>query len=199
MIFNQEKNITGKIQKISFDEELSDKKFDDCEFIDCNFEKINITSCRFSNCIFLNCNLSLATIRGSTFMDVVFDNSKVVGINWTQAKWPSYKLNSPLSFYRCNISHSSFFELCLPQLIIESCKAHDTDFRSADLSNANLAYSDFYQSLFMHTNLTSADFSESVNYHIDIFQNSLKNATFSFPEAISLLDTLDIKIIGLNK
>ncbi|GAH27414.1 unnamed protein product, partial [marine sediment metagenome] len=59
-------------------------------------------------------------------------------------------------------------------------------------------YTDFTKSLFIHTNLTKADFTESINYNIDPNQNEIKNAKFSFPEVVSLLNHFDIEIDGIN-
>jgi len=81
---------------------------------------------------------------------------------------------------------------------LESCKAHEVDFRETDLSHANLAYTDFHKSLFIHTKLNSADFTEAVNYNIDIELNEIKKSKFSFPEVVSLLNSLEIDIVGLN-
>ena len=55
---------------------------------------------------------------------------------------------------------------------------------------------DLQNSLFMHTNLKHADFSNATNYNIDINFNTITHASFSFPEVISLLNYLDIKING---
>ncbi len=132
------------------------------------------------------------------FLDVVFDQSKLMGINWTKAKWPKVRLSSSINFYSCNISHSNFFGLSLLEINIQECKVHDTDFREADLSYSNLASSDFYQSLFIHSKLTSVDFSEAINYNIDITLNEVKKATFTFPDVINLLQHFEIKINGLE-
>lgn len=132
------------------------------------------------------------------FLNVVFDQSKLMGINWTKAKWSKIRLSSSINFYSCNISHSNFFGLSLSEITIQKCKAHDVDFREADLSYSNLADSDFYQCLFLHTKLISADFSDAVNYNIDISLNDVKKATFTFPEVINLLQHFEIKINGLE-
>lgn len=50
--------------------------------------------------------------------------------------------------------------------------------------------------LFSNTNLTEADLSAARNYHITPGQNVLKRAKFSLPEAMSLLYSLDIDLIG---
>ena len=119
-----------------------------------------------------------------------------MGINWTELSWPQIKLASPLYFYSSNISHSSFYGLELADLIIDDCKVHDVDFRESNLTHASFIGSDLQNSLFMHTNLTHANFTNAINYTIDIQFNTIKKAIFSFPDAIALLNSLDIKING---
>ena len=77
---------------------------------------------------------------------------------------------------------------------IINCKSFEVDFRQANLKDANFSQTDLSKSLFMHTDLTNADFTQSLNYKIDPAYNKLKNAKFSFPEVIALLDNLDIEI-----
>lgn len=79
-------------------------------------------------------------------------------------------------------------------MIIEECKAHDVDFREANLSHASFVGSDLLNSLYLHTNLNAADFTNAINYTIDPNENKIKHACFSFPEVIALLNHFDIKI-----
>ncbi|WP_420844648.1 pentapeptide repeat-containing protein [Legionella cardiaca] len=79
---------------------------------------------------------------------------------------------------------------------MEGCKAHDIDFREANLNHASFVGTDLQNSLFMHTNLKQADFTNAINYSIDIHCNTVTKANFSFPEVIALLNHLDIKISG---
>ena len=87
----------------------------------------------------------------------------------------------------------------MSEIKIQECKAHDVDFREADLSKTNLSKTDFHQSLFIHTNLTAADFSDAFNYNIDIRLNVVKKAKFSFPDAVNLLRHFEIEIDGLEQ
>jgi uncharacterized protein YjbI with pentapeptide repeats len=116
-------------------------------------------------------------------------------VNWTQVAWPQIKLTSPLKFYKSNISHSSFYELELAEIVVEECKAHEVDFREGDFSHGNFSGADLQGSLFMHTKLNSADFCEAVNYQIDPQQNNIKKARFSMPEAMNLLNSFEIEIV----
>ncbi|MFT6987486.1 MAG: fluoroquinolone resistance protein [Psychromonas sp.] len=176
-------------------DEIAYKEFDGCTFKRSDFSEVLFKKCTFIDCNFSNCNLSNIKIAYSKFLDVTFDECKMIGIDWTKASWPSFDLCSPIKFYNCIINDSYFFGLNLNEIVIESCKAHCVDFRSANLSDANFSYSDFSESLFSQTNLTGADFSESINYNINIFHNEIKRAKFSRYEAVSLLDSLGIELV----
>ncbi len=176
---------------------IQNKSFENCNFKDVNFDHAKLLNCKFVDCEFIHCTLNTAIVTNTTFSRVLFDNSKLMGINWTTAKWPQIKLSSLLNFYSCNISHSSFFGLSFSEINIQECKVHDVDFREADLSYANLVRSDFDQSLFVKTNLTGADFSEAINYNIDVAVNEVKKAIFTFPDAVNLLHHLGIEVRGL--
>lgn len=175
---------------------IQNKLFENCHFKHCNFDNAHLVNCRFVNCEFTDCGLNTITLPNTMFSDVVFSNSKLMGINWSTAKWPQVKLSSSISFYLCNISHSSFFGLNISEINIQKCKSHDVDFREADLSNSHLVDTDFDQSQFIRTKLTSADFSGAFNYNIDITLNDVKKAIFTFPDVINLLLHFEIKING---
>lgn len=171
--------------------------FENCKLIKCDISNANLTNCQFVDCEFLQCNLSMAKINDCLFNNVIFEESKCIGLNWSYAHWPQVKLLSPIQFYHCDISLSSFFGLSLKEITVENCKAHEVDFREADFSDANLSFTDFLGSQFIRTKLISADFTESTNYNIDIELNEIKKAKFSFPEVTSLLKSLDIQIVNL--
>ena len=88
--------------------------------------------------------------------------------------------------------------LHLSEITFECCEVIEVDFREANLSSANFENSDLQASLFAHTNLSNANFMDAINYQIDIRLNTLKKAKFSFPEVVTLLDSLDIEIDSLE-
>ncbi|MGD9152274.1 MAG: GNAT family N-acetyltransferase [Gammaproteobacteria bacterium] len=177
---------------------VPEKIFEKCKFIKCNFNETNFQKCRFCDCEFISSNLSVIKIKGCTFSEAVFDNSKVIGINWAEATWPKIKLACTIGFFKCDISHSTFPGLNLREINIVECRAHDVDFREADLTCANLTYSDFENSMFIESNLTEADFTFAENYRIDVNFNKIKGAKFMLPEAVSLLQGLDIELVDSN-
>jgi len=177
-------------------QQIENIEFQNCQFKQCKFTGVIFRKVKFVDCDFESCDLSLSKFPGCKFSEVSFKDSKLAGINWTEISWPQIKLASPLYFYNRNISHSSFYGLELTDLIIDDCKAHDVDFREANLTHASFIGSDLQNNLFMHTNLNHANFTNAINYTIDIHFNTIKKAIFSYPEVIALLNSLDINING---
>lgn len=175
---------------------LDSKEFEDCSFIGCNFSGAILNRCNFVSCEFLNCNLSVVDVGYSKFSDVVFRDSKTIGIDWTKATWPNLQLGSPIKFFNSVLSDSSFMGLSLQELSVESCVAHNVDFRDGDFSGSKFSATDFSGALFSETNLSSVNFLDATSYDIDIFRNTIKNAKFDRFEALSLLSYLEIELVG---
>ncbi|MCP4147148.1 MAG: pentapeptide repeat-containing protein [bacterium] len=178
--------------------EVVEKEFEDCTFVKCDFNETSFKECKFYDCTFTNCNLSLLKVKECSFSNTLFEDSKVVGVDWTEVSWPRVKLSCPIKFSGCNISYSSFIGLNIKEISIKECIAREVDFMEADLSKAKLTGSDFAGSAFNKTNLTGADLTGAVNYNINAILNRVKKAKFSFPEAISLLHCLGIELVGLG-
>jgi fluoroquinolone resistance protein len=172
--------------------EVVSGEFYDCVFLRCSFDESVFRNCRFANCVFRECDLSLMRVPDSRFTSTRFENSKVVGVNWTEADWPQAGLGNPIGFFTSAISHSTFMGLSLRDIEIRNCVAIDVDFREANLSRADFAGTDLSRCLFSSTDLSEADLSRARNYLIDPGQNVLRQARFSLPEAMSLLYSLDI-------
>lgn len=175
--------------------EVTSKEFDDCTFERCNFSETIFKKCKFLNCTFIHCDMSLVKIKYSSFVNTVFRDSKVIGVNWTEALYKDKERYSPLQFFNCIINHSTFIGLKLQKIRIKECVAKDVDFRDSDLSGADMSNSDFSDSLFVKTLLVKSDFTGSTNYNINATLNDIKKAKFSLPEAVSLLYGLDIIIV----
>ncbi len=198
-MFNDQQRYENKtFEKIeAIESEFEAVIFEQCKFSGCDLSEASFRRCKFIDCEFVNCNLSVIKIKGCHFSAVAFEQCKCVGINWTEAYWPQIHLASPLAFYHCNISQSSFFGLLLNEMVCENSKAHEVDFRETDLSNGVFGYTDFSGSQFNKTNLTRADFTGAQSFQMDVNENKLTKAKFSFPEVVCLLDCLDIEVSGL--
>ena len=188
-----------KFEKLELEDETIDsKEFYDCTFIQCNFKRATLTNCTFRDCKFENCDLSLIKPEKCGFQDVRFEKSKMVGIDWSLASLQKPKLNYRLSFISSDLSFSLFLHLNLKGISITECKAKEADFSEADLTNAVLTKTDFENAVFFNTNLDNADFTQAVNYVINICNNKVKNARFSFPEVLNLLKSHQIIIEEFN-
>jgi fluoroquinolone resistance protein len=169
------------------DEVIKSKSYEDCEFIASNFIGCKFEKNKFLNCRFIECVLSAVVPVDCRLNGVTFVSSKVIGIDWTKAE----KIND-LEFSKSQINYSSFKLLSIPKTKIIKCEAKEVDFTETDLSHADLKGTDFEKSRFFKTNLAYADFKGAQNYYIDARVNSLKQTKFSLPEALSLLNGLDI-------
>jgi uncharacterized protein YjbI with pentapeptide repeats len=174
--------------------QVASSEFHECTFVRCSFVEAVLRTCRFIDCTFQQCDLSLVRVPGSTFSLTRFEESKMIGIDWTRGDWAATGLGEPIRFSKCAISHSTFIGLSLRGIKIRDCLALDVDFRDADLSQADFTGTDLSGSLFANTNLAEADLSAARNYHIAPEQNVLTKAKFSLPEAMSLLYNLDIDL-----
>ena len=97
-----------------------------------------------------------------------------------------------LEFTNCQINYSNFRLLKLPRIKIIDCEAKEVDFIATDLSGGIFKNTNFENSQFFKTNISGADFSCAKNYTIDVNNNILKKTRFSMPEALALLNGLDI-------
>lgn len=173
-------------------EEIRFKEFIGCVFTRCSFLETTFISCRFVDCEFKECDLGLCCVKDCSFSNTRFQDSHVIGVDWTEASWPKRGFLRTIDFSSCSINHSTFIGLSLRGIHLTRCVARDVDFTEADLTRANCTHTDFSQSRFLHTDLTEADFSDAINYSIAPNLNVLKRTKFSLPEAVSLLYGLDI-------
>jgi fluoroquinolone resistance protein len=185
-----------KFENVDFSgREISSKEFDGCTFEKCDFSEAIFNRCNFVDCEFISCNLSMVKIEYSKYSDVCFQESKLIGINWTKVSWSKLIFDSPIKFYKSILNDCSFYGLSLQGLVVEECKAHNVDFREGNFSNSNFTYTDLSGSFFSNTNLSGADFSEAINYDIDIYRNIIEKAKFSRFEAVRLLYSLEIELV----
>jgi fluoroquinolone resistance protein len=173
-------------------QEIGFKEFYSCVFRKCSFLETTLRNCRFVDCEFRECNLSLCRVMDCSFSNTRFQDSQVIGVDWTEASWPKRGFLRTVDFRSCALNHSTFIGLSLRGIELTGCVARDVDFTEADLSRADLTHTDFSQSRFLHTDLTEADLTGATNYAIAPTRNVLKKTRFSLPEAVSLLYGLDI-------
>lgn len=173
-------------------EDLYDIEFTECKFSKIDFKESFITNCLFIDCTFENCNLSNSKFPGCTFRDAQFKGCKVSGINWTDAS----NLVS-FNFDDCQINYSIFLGIKLDSFKCTNSQAKGCDFSECSLKNADFTKTDLTETNFHHANCEKASFSDAKQYYIDPSVTKLKDATFSYPEALGLLNSFEIKIDNL--
>jgi len=174
---------------------LPSRVFTACTFLKCAFNETVFEQCSFRDCTFKGCDLSLVSLKDCSFANTRFEDSQLIGVNWTETTWATSKvIFKPVDFSNCEINHSNFMGLNLKKVMISKCLARDVSFEDSNLTQANCRWSDFLNSRFVHANLTEADFTGAKNYAIAPGMNTLKKTKFSLPEAMSLLYNLDIKL-----
>ena len=149
-------------------------------------------------CTFQQCDLSLIHVDHSAFNEARFEDCKIAGVDWTQARWGTIIGVEPLNFFRSTLNYSTFIGLKLKQIRIVDCTALDVDFTDAALVKAVCTGTDFSESRFMRTDLTEADFTGASNYAINPTANTLKKTKFALPEAVNLLYSLDIVLVDID-
>jgi fluoroquinolone resistance protein len=143
---NEKEFLSKTFSNISaINQEICNVEFEGCHFQDCNFTESIFKKCRFIECTFTRCNLSVIKVPQSQFTDVVFDECKLVGVDWTRASWPRLVFSVSLKFNKCIINDSSFFGLSLDEIAIEECKAQDVDFRDGSFCRASFYIHGFHQ------------------------------------------------------
>jgi fluoroquinolone resistance protein len=188
MAFEQKNYLQEKFSKLSFNKEtFKSLSFEDCEFSGCSFIECKFEMSKFLNCVFKECIMSAVAPVDCRFIEVKFNGCKVIGMDWTKA----HKVQD-LEFTQSQINYSNFRFLGLAKIKITQCEAKEVDFIEADLSGADFHDTDLEKSRFFKTNLTEANFKRARNYFIDIKTNTLKKTHFSMPEAMNLLQSLDI-------
>ncbi len=168
--------------------------FQNCVFKHCSLTECVFANCEFDNCTFENCDLSLAKLPHSFFKQVTFTGCRLMGINWCDADWETKSLLTikHVDFINCLLDHSIFIGLNLQGASFKDCKARHLDFEGANLSKADFHGADLEMSRFVGCDLTETNFVNAQNYQINAAANTLHKTKFSLPEAVALLNSLDI-------
>lgn len=179
-----------KFENVSLESEIvAGKEFEECEFVKCSFLGTTFSNCKFLDCKFGECAISAIKVTGCKISNTTFVDSKVIGIDWTKAA----RIDN-MSFDVCQINYSNFSYLKMQKLRLTDCIAQEADFVETDLTEAVMTGTDFAGARFGKTNLTKADLRSAKNYFIDTKTNILTKASFTFPEAMGLLASLDVTV-----
>lgn len=165
-------------------------RYEACAFATCSFSGADISKVQFLDCEFAGCNLSLVKLTNAVFSRVRFVDCKLTGLQFEQLVAGSLSV----SFERCVLQLASFVGLKLKQQKFAHCDLREVDFTEADLTGANFEGCDLAGAIFSGTVIERADFRRADHYSIDPTRNQIKQAKFSAPAVLGLLDGLDIVI-----
>ncbi len=187
----EEKEICKLIME---DTTLEDQTFLECVFSNCQFLSTRIKRCMFRNCTFQNCIFVGVDWDFSSMMDGKFFDCVCVGVNWSLLK-TKIRRNEPIyeaknTFFK----YCSFYQMGLRRFHFETCRFQESYFEECNMQECHMEQIDFGKTQFRGCDLRKADFRGAVGYVIDLQQNKLQDAKFSFPEVITLLDGLGIRI-----
>ena len=112
------------IEKVDFSIEELETNYYECTFDKCNFSDKPIGRVIFEKCTFKECNLSLVKTSNTSWLDVLFTDCKMTGINFSL----SNRFGLSVEFHNCLLSYALFTEMKLKGTHFIGCDLQNTDF-----------------------------------------------------------------------
>ena len=112
-----------------------------------------------------------------------------MGINWTEVR-----KGGNFAFKDCKLDYACFQSMDLRGFEFGGSSIREADFSSANLSKANLSGGNYAGTSFANVNIEKADFRGAKNYFIDPAFAKLKQAKFSYPEALVLIQAMGAEV-----
>lgn len=169
-------------------------KFTDCTFENCLFEDCKIINCVFVNCNFYNCNLISLASKHSEVKNAVFKKCNLIGVHWYELLPAGKYAHSITTLKDCYLKYNTFSEMTFRKFDFTSNIIQESMFEECDLQESNFQDCRLEATEIYKCDIRKADFRGAAGYVIDISSNKMKQAKFSYPEVISLLNSLEIKI-----
>jgi fluoroquinolone resistance protein len=166
------------------------KEFYRCRFKGCNLTEADLSGCVFEECGFFECNLSNPLIKGSRLIGAEFSECKIVGLNFYHCD----QLVFDCGFSKSALRNCNFSELKMKGAKFLGCRIDECDFDGAFLVGAAFDDSVFRLTSFHNCNLEKASFLEAKGYEIDPRTARVKQAVFSVPDVLSLIECFGIVI-----
>jgi uncharacterized protein YjbI with pentapeptide repeats len=169
---------------------LKGKRYYDCKLVDARLAHQTLGASEWIDCEFINCDLSSSNLGALRLRSCLFINCRLTGVNWAGI----HDLDE-VSFRECKLNDSIFMTMDLRNFKFSDCQLTGVDFSEANLEGVKLEGCELSKATFRQTNLKKSDFSTARNYSIGVADNQMKDAKFSLPEAMSLLQGLGIKLV----
>lgn len=177
------------------EESVADKYFSHCTFRDCIIEDCELLDCRFFECRFERCRISGTQLRNVQCVSADFERCSLSGIQWAALQPPRMRFALPFRTLRgCQLRYNTFMDIRLDRFDFSDCSIVGSMFSQCSLVEADLRRCSLEETEFFRCDLSKADMREATGYQVDIMTCRLKDARFSFPEVMGLLNGLGIKV-----
>lgn len=181
-------------RNIDYKEKLCDVSFLDCEFYSCTISDTVFEDCCFRNCKFYNCTVINIEPKYSDMLNCEFDQCMLIGIDWNSLI-KKHCIGMPFSFLEnSELRYNIFTKMNLKGYYFKSCNFEGSYIEDCNLENAVFQDCNFKEAQFIKNNLTKANFTTAKEYNINIYENTVKKAKFSYPEVMNLLTGIGIVI-----
>lgn len=184
-----------KFSNLVLDNEVIEEiEFTECVFDKCQFLEVDVRNCIFRNCEFKDCVICNIKFDICSMTNTLFVNNILVGIDWILLK---LKGNPTLPFSvleSCQIRYNIFNKMELTKFDFSTCKFEESYFDECNLVGSNFHGLNLCNTKFTRCDLSKSDFREATEYNIDVKDNIVRKAKFSFPEVVNLLNSFDIII-----
>jgi fluoroquinolone resistance protein len=178
-------------KSINFNQyDVSGHTFENCVFESCHFIEMSLSKAGFLSCKFNNSEIVLTKLEQATLNTVDFIDCKVMGLSFADCN----KFGFFINFENCLIDNTSYYSNNLKKAKFVKCQIRNTDFSECDMREAVFSNTKFERTVFKNCNLEKADFRSASDYAVDPFNNKIKKAKFTLPEAQSFLDFLGIDL-----
>jgi fluoroquinolone resistance protein len=164
--------------------------FEGCRFSRCDLGGLDLSGINFTDCVFDECNLSATKIIQTTFNDVRFTGCKILGLHFETANQHLLSVH----FEKSTLDLCSFYQCKMKKTVFNQCSLQEVDFTETILTEANFDGCNLKGAKFERSHLEKADLRTAINYSMDPELNKLKQARFSSPEVLSLLDKYQLRI-----
>ena len=168
------------------DKTFSSTLFEKRVFSNVDFSRVDLFECKFSKCEF-----NLANLRDAMLRDVVFEDCKLVGADFSHLRQQFLEMR----FENCVLDTCNLSGLKLRRASFAKSTLRDVRCVGCEFVEANFQETDLERTLFRDCHLERADFTRARNYSIDPTSNRLVGASFSFPEAMGLLQGFGVRIV----
>lgn len=143
--------------------------------------------CQFRECVVTSLDTKYTVVKNASLTDC-----SLVGVHWGTMQSEYTQTIEKLSgcrmkynsFVGMNLKKSSFCRMELVDSVFEECRLEEGDFSESRLDRTQ----------FLNCDLRKADFRGAQGYQVDITSCRMKDAKFSFPEVVSLLGVLGIRV-----